>query len=288
MFECSPPGLFAKKIRSLSREDLAYVALNRVGIKILSNVVPHIILNEVPKSGGTWIGKMVARSLRIPFPRNTSFNPLIPSLLHCHLLQTPATAPQLIVWRDPRDIIISWYHHCFFSHGPTNEKFVAANRALPGYEHPEAVSENLERFITDNFERNLFFKWSWATYAATWSHDKHSIFCRYEDFLLDPAFELQRCSRLLSGVEISDDRASQIASHFSMQAERARAAKSSPEAGGFIRQGKAGCWREVMTKEAHEALMGYVEPFLEPLGYTVCGEVLPLPDNRAPSEALVN
>ncbi|RYX80389.1 hypothetical protein EON83_28820 [bacterium] len=283
MFELSSPELLSKKVRSLSKKDFSYVILNRVAIKVISRAIPHVVLNEVPKSGGTWIGKMVARSIGLPFPRNTPFNPFVPSLLHCHLLGTPSNVPQLIVWRDPRDVVVSWYHHCFFSHGSTNEKFVAANRALPGYEHPEDVTGNLERFIVDNFEHNLFFKWSWHKYATNWVHDKRSIFCRYEDFLLDPALELQRCTSLMGGPEISYERAAQIASHFSISAERARASKSSPEAGGFIRRGQAGCWGEVMNDQAHNVLLSFIEPYLEPLGYTTSGEVLPLPDNRTPA-----
>ncbi|BCM91438.1 hypothetical protein IAD21_03311 [Abditibacteriota bacterium] len=288
MFEFSSPGLLSQKIRLLSRKDFSYVLINRIGIKVFSRAIPHLILNEFPKSGGTWIGKMVARSVGLPFPRNTPFNPFIPSLLHCHLLETPSNATQLIVWRDPRDVIVSWYHHCFFSHGHTNEKFVAVNRAIPGYENPEAVTENLERFIADNFERNLFLKWSWNTFAASWINNERSVFCRYEDFLGDPAHELQRLTPLIGGSELSYERAAQIAGHFSIQSERARAAKSSPEAGGFIRQGKAGCWRDVMNEGAHSALLSHVGPFLSPLGYTESGEVLPLPKRHFSSIVTAN
>ncbi len=288
MLEFSRPGLLSKKIRLLSRKDCSYVLLNRIGIKVFSRVIPHLVVNEFPKSGGTWIGKMVARSTGLPFPRNTPFNPFVPSLLHCHLLATPSKTTQLIVWRDPRDVIVSWYHHCFFSHGHTNEKFVAVNRALPGYENPEAITENLERFIEDNFERNLFLKWSWTVYAASWINDTRSVFCRYEDFLRDPAHELQRLNPLLGGDELSYERASQIAGHFSMQAERERASRTSPEAGGFIRQGKAGGWHDVMNEAAHNTLLSHVQPFLEPLGYTPCGQLLPLPNRQAPSPIAVH
>ena len=285
MLELSHPDILSKKIRLLSMRDFSYVLLNRIGIKALSRGIPHLILNEFPKSGGTWIGKMVARSTGLPFPRNNPFNPFVPSLLHCHLLHTPARTTQLIVWRDPRDVIVSWYYHCFFSHGLTNEKFVAFNRALPGYENPDAVTENLERFITDNFEHNLFMKWSWNVYAQNWLGDERSVFCRYEDFLHEPAQELQRLSPLLGKGELSEEQATQAASYFSMQAERERAGKSSPEAGGFIRQGKFGGWRDVMTENAHKTLLSYVSPYLEPLGYTAEGQILPLPARPLATES---
>ncbi len=277
MFEFSRATSLLHKAGLMSRDDFSYVLLNRMGVKVFSRTIPHLLLNEFPKSGGTWIGKMMARSLGLPFPRNSAFNPLVPSLLHCHLLDTPAQRTQLIVWRDPRDVLVSWYHHCFFSHGPTNDKFVAVNRTLPGYEHPENVTGNLERFVEDNFERGLFLKWNWNTFASRWIHDERSVFCRYEDFLGNPGHELCRVVPRLGGNELSPERALHIAGHFSMKAERARAVCSSPEAGGFIRQGKAGGWRDVMNDPTHAALLDHVRPFLLPLGYCENGDLLPLP-----------
>ena len=39
-------------------------------VRLLSGVLPLYVVNEYPKSGGTWVGQMLGRALDVPFPRN--------------------------------------------------------------------------------------------------------------------------------------------------------------------------------------------------------------------------
>jgi hypothetical protein len=79
-------------------------ALLRIGmVHMLSGAIPLYIVNEYPKSGGTWVGQMLGRALRVPFPRNR-FPVLRPSIMHGHYLRPWGMKNVVVVWRDGRDV----------------------------------------------------------------------------------------------------------------------------------------------------------------------------------------
>jgi hypothetical protein len=41
------------------------------------------------------------------------------------------------VWRDGRDVMVSWYHHCLFLNEITNPRFVERARKDPAFESNE-------------------------------------------------------------------------------------------------------------------------------------------------------
>jgi len=50
-------------------------------VRLLSGALPLYVVNEFPKSGGTWVGQMLGRALGLPFPRNR-LPALRPSIMH--------------------------------------------------------------------------------------------------------------------------------------------------------------------------------------------------------------
>ena len=61
---------------------------------------PKIVLTEHPKSGGTWVCRMIAEYLDIPFPRNR-LPPRCRCILHGHYLHVAAN-DTIVMWRDGR------------------------------------------------------------------------------------------------------------------------------------------------------------------------------------------
>ena len=75
----------------------------------------NAIVNEYPKSGGTWMSQMLAEALGLPFPRNRL--PMMRScLMQCHVLNPIGMRRVTVVWRDGRDIAVSFYHHLLGGH----------------------------------------------------------------------------------------------------------------------------------------------------------------------------
>ena len=86
----------------------------------LTPVSPLYIVNEYPKSGGTWVGQMLSHALDVPFPRNCLPN-FSSCVMHGHYLKPWGMKNVVIVWRDGRDMMVSWYHHCLFKYKLGNE-----------------------------------------------------------------------------------------------------------------------------------------------------------------------
>ena len=85
-------------------------------VRLLSGIVPFYIVNEFPKSGGTWIGHMLGDALQIDFPRHC-IPALKPSIMHGHYIHPWGMNNNICIWRDGRDVMVSWYHHCLFKYG---------------------------------------------------------------------------------------------------------------------------------------------------------------------------
>jgi hypothetical protein len=82
-------------------------------VHMLSGHLPLITVNEYPKSGGTWLAQMLSASLRLPFPRN-KLPQICSSIMHGHYLNPWGMDNVVVMWRDGRDIMVSWYYHCLF------------------------------------------------------------------------------------------------------------------------------------------------------------------------------
>ena len=78
-----------------------------------SNILPLYIINEYPKSGGSWISNIFSELLGVPFPRNR-LPVLKSSILHCHKMQSWNLKNVFIVWRDGRDVLVSLYFHLLY------------------------------------------------------------------------------------------------------------------------------------------------------------------------------
>ena len=63
----------------------------------------NVIVNEYPKSGGSWLSQMLSASLGLPFPRNRL--PMLRScLMQCHVVNPVGMRKVVVVWRDGRDV----------------------------------------------------------------------------------------------------------------------------------------------------------------------------------------
>ena len=115
-------------------------------VHMLSGAIPLYIVNEYPKSGGTWVGQMLGRALRVPFPRNR-FPVLRPSIMHGHYLRPWGMKNVVVVWRDGRDVMVSWYHQNLFSHEWRNDLQVERARREFSFRNYDDIYKNLPEFI---------------------------------------------------------------------------------------------------------------------------------------------
>jgi hypothetical protein len=248
-----------------SRVSEASNELVRAGmVHLLSGVVPLYVVNEFPKSGGTWVGQMLGRALEVPFPRNR-FPMLRPSIMHGHYLRPRGIKNATVVWRDGRDVMVSWYHQQLIPHQWNRLQVARSRRELP-LEDYDDVYGNLPAFIEYAFTRPHSPGFSWTDFVRRWHGRKGTVRVRYEDLRRDTAGELRRVVSELLGAELDLERASAIADEFSFERQSGRRS-GEEDRKSFLRKGVVGDWRERFGPEARKVFDHFAGRELILLGY---------------------
>ena len=232
----------------------------------LTPISPIYIVNEYPKSGGSWVGQMVSCALDLPFPRNC-FPVARTSVMHGHYLRPWGIKRVLVVWRDGRDMIVSWYHHCLFvNESGRNAPIVNELRSKLKFSDYHDVRNNLPAFIEHCFTQYRPMNFSWMEFVKKW-HDRDDVtHVRYEDLRQDGARELQRIIKQLAGQHLEIGRAEEIVDMFSF-ARQAGREPGQENKNSFLRKGIVGDWRNQFIPEACKVFDRLAGDTLIQLGY---------------------
>jgi hypothetical protein len=228
-------------------------------------MLPLYIINEHPKSGGTWVGQLLMRALDVPFPRNR-FPMLKSSIMHGHYAQPGSMKNVTVVWRDGRDVMISWYFHCFFKNDHNNEGLVRIVRKDLPFKNYDDIRENLAEFIEYAFSRQKHPHFSWADFVRSWYGRNGVTYVRYEDMRNDTPGELQRIFSEITGKKLAFERAVEIANEFSFTKQSGRKPGQECKA-SFMRKGLIGDWRNYFNNAAKKVFDQYGGDELILLGY---------------------
>ena len=233
-------------------------------VHLLSGTLGLYVVNEFPKSGGTWVGQMLGRALGVPFPRNR-FPAFRSSIMHGHYLGAWGMKNVVVVWRDGRDVMVSWYHQQLIPHEWNRAQVARSRRELP-LEDYDDVYENLPAFIEYAFTRPHSPGFSWRDFVRRWHGHKEAVHVRYEDLRHDTTGELRRTVRELAGEELSPKEARVIADEFSFERQSGRRS-GEEDRESFLRKGMVGDWRERFSPRAREIFDRYTGEELILLGY---------------------
>lgn len=243
-------------------------AVNRTLRRLMlkSKLIPgrRVVVNEFPRSGGTWVGQMVARALDLTFPRNAT-PPLGDCLLHCHSIDTRTTVADWInVWRDGRDVMVSWFFHCTVPNDVDNQRLVNRVRRDLSIDEPD-IDEHLAAFIEYSCSRMPTPGFSWPRFVDTWI-DAASIHIKYEELRNNPLDELSSVVARLDPHPPPRDELAAIVDEFSFQRQAGRQ-PGTEKAGRFLRKGVVGDWTRRFSPEARQAFDHYAGDQLIRLGY---------------------
>ncbi len=246
-------------------ERTADAAVRLAMVHALSGPLPLYVVNEFPKSGGTWMGQMLGRALGVPFPRNRL--PLLrPSIMHGHYLRRGRLRNVVVVWRDGRDVMVSWYHQCVFAHEHRNELQVERARRELRFEDYDDVRGNLPRFIEWAFTRPREPGFSWAEFVRRWRGRADVTHVRYEDLRADAVGELVRVVRELTGRELDRQTATAVADEFSFERQAGRR-PGEEDRRSFLRKGVVGDWASYFGPEARTTFARFAGAELVRAGY---------------------
>ena len=209
-----------------------------------------LIINEFPKSGGSWVGQILSDYLNISFPRNKI--PLSSKvLLHGHYLPGCFKGKPIIMYRDPRDVMVSWYYHCYFVNDKYNERLVGRMKKRYPFEDYDNIKSNLPKFIEQQFRDGYPLKFSWSFFYKTWLDSPHYRI-DYEEMISDPFSEMSNLLTQMS-IEIDTKKLLVIIDKYSFLNQTGRS-PGQENSKSFIRNGTSGSWVKSFDKTALEVL----------------------------------
>ncbi len=227
-----------------------------------------VLLTEYPKSGGTWLGQMLADYLQIPFPRNRS--PKIERcLMHAHLPYNQRFKGKLIaLHRDGRDVLVSLYYHLFFENEHNPSYFVKKMRNLMPFDDYDNIKANLPAFI-EQISKGIpqnGLNASWGDFTKSFE-GTDTITISYESLLQDTAAAMANLIKKYTKQEPDMGRITNIVARYNFDAQKKVHEKEKTTEKSFLRNGKSGDWVNHFDRKSAEVFDKYNGDQLVKLGY---------------------
>jgi hypothetical protein len=234
---------------------------------------PFWYVCEYPKSGGTWLGHMLADYLDVPFPQS----PLLPlgmaCVVHNHWPPHARMRRCLYLYRDGRDVMVSYYFYrlreCRSGRLPFERAMARRFERVFGPAYADTdPRRNMARYIELEMSRPRGSRLNWPAHVAAWCFPRreHVVYLAYEQLLAAPVATLARCLEELGAgpVDVARLRASVERYTFTRMAGRP---PGHEDRSAFLRKGIAGDWVNYFTREAAAVFDHYAGDALIRLGY---------------------
>lgn len=234
-------------------------------IRTLSASLPLYVVNEFPKSGGSWFSEMLSDSLELPFPRNCSPS-LKSSIMQGHYLHPTGMHNVTIVWRDGRDVMTSFYFHSYFRNDRDNGALVDLMRGSLPFSDYMDVESNLPIFMERMLTKPITPRFTWQRFVSGWYGFRPAVHVRYESLLEDAAGELGRVLHEMGKTTPSAKELEKIVKKHSFKRKSGRSAGVGKRS-SFLRKGIAGDWKNWFSREACQVFDHYAGEELIRLGY---------------------
>lgn len=229
--------------------------------------IAHVV--EFPKSGGSWIRDMLRTYRGIDFkfdlhlarPRD---------VLQRHSLRTAIYHWPIVVVRDPRDVLVSLFHH---------ETTLRENREreldIDQYfvrDPTASIREDFSRYLSIRLSTSMHPWFTISEFVQSWTTREDICLVRYEDMVSDAHLQLKRILEFV-GDPIDLERIDRVVDAHSFetqtQARYGSARRLGEQAPGrFLRRGGSGDWKNHFTPEACELVWEHAADAMIQLGYT--------------------
>ena len=243
-----------------------------------------IVVTEYPKSGGTWVSQMLAAYLDIPHPRNR-LPPRRRCVVQGHFMDAAGANDIVVVWRDGRDVTVSYYYYALLETPTTRSSWTQMHRRRLGIDDVHDVQRYLPRFIEYCFTSGPVRGMTWTSFADAWRRRTDCVTTSYEAMTADPKREmtriLDRTARVARregrtngrralvsepAVPVDGARLDACIERFSFEKLTGRK-RGEEDVRDFVRKGIVGDWKNKFTREAREVFDHHAGRTLIDLGY---------------------
>ena len=239
--------------------------IRKILIVSLSKTLPIFTINEYPKSGGSWFAQMFSDYFGLPFPRN-SFPSIKPQIFHGHYLYHSNMKNIICVFRDGRDVMVSFYYHSLFlQENVQNWADYTFTQKRLGIVDPENIADNLPKFIEYKFTKREIPKFYWTDFVNEWN-DKDIPIIKYEELRANPSKVIFNVIRKISDIPPDCEKISKVIDKYSFSKLSGRK-PGDENVNSFLRRGISGEWKEKFNDDAREIFNYYAGDALIALGY---------------------
>ena len=226
---------------------------------------PLYIVNEYPKSGGSWLAQMLSDALKVPFPRNRL--PMAKCcIMHGHYYRSWNMKNVVFMWRDGRDVLVSQYFHYLFDRKSSNAATVQKYRSQLDFSDYNDVKNNLPKFIDFVFNKKSHQKHNWTQFVNKWADKDNIVHVKYEALRINTAETFQTVLFDLTGKHLQEERAKTIAEKYSFEQQSNRKA-GQENRHSYLRKGIVGDWRNYFSKSSRKLFCECAGDELIKLGY---------------------
>lgn len=260
--------------RSLA-QTLAHQITRQIGIR-WGESFPFYYVSEYPKSGGTWLARMLGDYFELPFPPDNALLPLgFSCIIKNHWKYDPRLRRVFYLYRDGRDVMVSFYFHFIWAarhtQRPEKMRVKRVYEKLFGKDYdPGEIARHLPRFIEHEFAHpGRGTRLNWRDHIEGWYRRERSgvaYYLSYEELRRDCSDTLSRAIESLTGEAVDPWRLETTIEKMSMKRQTGRD-PGEADATQFIRKGVVGDWRNYFSREAAEIFNALAGDTLVRLGY---------------------
>lgn len=225
-----------------------------------------VAVNEFPKSGGTWVCKVLSSYLGYRFDDNV-FPKYGAAVVKYHKLRIPTALKEVAIIRDPRDVIISFYYHSFFvfADNPFNAPIVSLSRRTFSYSDYLDIEANISDFIDYMLGKPIKPGFRWDYFYEKKSKNSIPIF-RYEDLRSKPQETFSHILETIGFNNIETERLSKSIEKFNIK----KIQKNTPSSEGkvnFVRSGKINGWQDILSETDNKKISNTFSSIMEEFTY---------------------
>jgi hypothetical protein len=225
-----------------------------------------VAVNEFPKSGGTWACKVISDYLNYRFDDN-AFPKYGPAIIKYHKIRVPPLLKEIVVIRDPRDVIVSFYYHSFFvfSDQPFNQRIVSISKKRFNFSDYEDITANIPKFIDYMLEKPTKPGFRWDEFYRAKCKEGNQIF-RYEDLRKNP---LTTFSQMLQAVGTHPVDHKKLSTSIEKYDIKNIQKKNTPPEGkvNFVRSGKINGWKTILSEKDNEEIVNKFSSVMKEFQY---------------------
>lgn len=215
--------------------------------------LPIVIVNEYPKSGGTWFARVLAATVALPFVEDSALPLHLPSVARTPWTPRKPAGPAVYMMRDGRDVMVSLFHHRVRRVSEEPEAYAGKRWAHVRGLDADQVRAQLQSFMSETLEngpQNGVAPWPDHVRAGVQLHEQASraAVVRYESMLTEPVATVQGAVKACFGTDASDTLV-QAALDLVDRQQRESTNLTGAVESSVRRSASSGGWRSSFTRE---------------------------------------